>query len=1036
MRYLFLLFLSLTVLAQTRSVINTGTNPNDGTGDTLRTFGIKVNTNFYQLWETVYTNGVAVRGGTNNLTTSWNLLGRTNTVDIALEELRRFEVTATDSSLTGIASLYLDGGTTTLRASTNLQFITPAVLGSTALLGDVLTVTDPTNGAVEFQTMSAALKAYVGDPALSVGTIADLIATTGNADYIVATKGYHTQGDGGHGLYRWTNALPAGVVTNRGSWFAGTTGFWSLVHDERVNVRQFGAKGDGVTDDSPSVGAALAAARHVSFPPGEFFLPSTVQIVHPGAIIAGEVGAQITTGITNFAAGVFYSTNITGVTVRGLRAKKNIAGVSYANLLRLDLTSSILIEDCVVEGIGLVISRGYLVPAFGGTEAALLAEFALIDPDRQRDWVIQNNVCVGDTNFVSDFYTWAISLRYVNNVVIHGNSIFNYHFGAWVGGGDRYFVAGGITYVTNPPPFYPVQYFKGKANRIRFSDNLAKNGRAPLWAYGCETVTFVGNVVEDVSDVGLDVEFCSKVSMSGNSVRNAKFGGLAVFDGSFDVSITGNTSIADDDGVALYGHVRPLTFDGSGLSTNIVVSGNTFAYYGTNLDNSGLVLGKARGGVDGFGFFGNIVKNVSFNGINDQSRNWHVRGNSFIFDKQITTTNSIVLLNYSSGTTMDVSGNTFSVYKDTSYFTTVDTSTDTITTIAAHGLTTGAKVRVYRNENGVAGITDGQAYWANVTTTTNLVLYDSEANAISGGATGKVDITSAVTLRWSTYPEIVPFGNNPAAAIELNNRTGNELPTRVYVAENVINGAIDVGLVAKARDVDYTGNETNFTGEFLRRFIFPCQITVARNTFDERIDRPAAVRAEQIGRNTRMHLDGNSTSIRGAWPRKLDNLHVATGTRLEILEPDGFVNYRTARTSGYVSNSTGGLAWVTATAYQVGDIVASDSRNYVCVVPGVSSSAPTGDGASFGIVADGDIRWAFLGGAQTAAFVGHDYLPSGRFRFNAGGEFNATDNGILIPRVTTAQRDAFTVTNDGQIVYNTTTDKLQVRAAGSWVDLH
>lgn len=243
MRYLLLLFLTISALAQTRSTVNVGTTANDGTGDTLRTFGTKVNTNFFQLWETVYTNGVAVRGGTNQLTTSWNLLGRTNTVDISLEDLRRFEATATDSTVTGIASLYLDGGTTTLRASTNLQFITPAVLGSTALLGDVLTVTDPTNGVVEFQSIGAALKIFVGDPALSVGTIADLIATTGNADYIVATKGYHTQGDGGHGLYRWTNALPAGVVTNTGTWFAGVGGFWGLVHDGQINAAQFGAVG-------------------------------------------------------------------------------------------------------------------------------------------------------------------------------------------------------------------------------------------------------------------------------------------------------------------------------------------------------------------------------------------------------------------------------------------------------------------------------------------------------------------------------------------------------------------------------------------------------------------------------------------------------------------------------------------------------------------------------------------------------------------------------------------------------------------------
>jgi hypothetical protein len=37
--------------------------------------------------------------------------------------------------------------------------------------------------------------------------------------------------------------------------------------------------------------------------------------------------------------------------------------------------------------------------------------------------------------------------------------------------------------------------------------------------------------------------------------------------------------------------------------------------------------------------------------------------------------------------------------------------------------------------------------------------------------------------------------------------------------------------------------------------------------------------------------------------------------------------------------------------------------------------------------------------------------------------------------MTTAQRDALTATN-GMVIYNTSTDKLQVHAAAAWVDLH
>jgi len=50
-------------------------------------------------------------------------------------------------------------------------------------------------------------------------------------------------------------------------------------------------------------------------------------------------------------------------------------------------------------------------------------------------------------------------------------------------------------------------------------------------------------------------------------------------------------------------------------------------------------------------------------------------------------------------------------------------------------------------------------------------------------------------------------------------------------------------------------------------------------------------------------------------------------------------------------------------------------------------------------------------------------------------EINGTNGAVLLPRLTTAQRDALTAT-DGMQIYNTTTNKFQGRAGGAWVDLH
>lgn len=51
-------------------------------------------------------------------------------------------------------------------------------------------------------------------------------------------------------------------------------------------------------------------------------------------------------------------------------------------------------------------------------------------------------------------------------------------------------------------------------------------------------------------------------------------------------------------------------------------------------------------------------------------------------------------------------------------------------------------------------------------------------------------------------------------------------------------------------------------------------------------------------------------------------------------------------------------------------------------------------------------------------------------------DVSSTTRAFLPPRMTTAQRDAIASPPDGSVLYNSTTNKLQVRAAGSWVDLH
>jgi hypothetical protein len=46
-----------------------------------------------------------------------------------------------------------------------------------------------------------------------------------------------------------------------------------------------------------------------------------------------------------------------------------------------------------------------------------------------------------------------------------------------------------------------------------------------------------------------------------------------------------------------------------------------------------------------------------------------------------------------------------------------------------------------------------------------------------------------------------------------------------------------------------------------------------------------------------------------------------------------------------------------------------------------------------------------------------------------------TQNGIFVPRITTAQRDLLINVVNGQLIYNTSTNKFQGYENGAWVNL-
>lgn len=156
-----------------------------------------------------------------------------------------------------------------------------------------------------------------------VANIADLKAldVTQIRDKMQAlVGGYYTHGDGGGGQFYYDRG--ASDADNGGTILAPTAGAgrWKRIYGgAEINVRWFGAKGDGATDDTAAIQAA-ASGGDIFVPPGNF-RHGPIAISKSVRFLGGSSVTPIfTTGVNES----LYEVTSPNVTIEGL----NISGVS------------------------------------------------------------------------------------------------------------------------------------------------------------------------------------------------------------------------------------------------------------------------------------------------------------------------------------------------------------------------------------------------------------------------------------------------------------------------------------------------------------------------------------------------------------------------------------------------------------------------------------------------------------------------------------------------------------------------------------
>lgn len=400
--------------------------------------------------------------------------------------------------------------------------------------------------------------------------------------------------------------------------------------DLRASVRDFGAVGDGVTDDTTAIHNARSASGVggiVFFPPGTYLSPGlTANLANqtwelaPGASLVGNGSNHV----VNVTASEF--------TIRG--GKIDIgSGSIYSGVMVNNNLSDVTVER--VE----IYNGTYAVRCKGAT-----------GPVTTRLHVRQCHI--HDTASHGVFFNYETTDSDVIDCDIHdvgGNGI-------WIGMSSIGCRIEG-NHVTNSDR-NGIEVFGGSHGASVLGNILKDIALLGISMDGSDGVRVSDNKIDTTGSYGIDIAACNTSTFADNTVIRA---------GSIGISLSTPSGTCNDNIIAGNLIDRPTSHGivaggASNGSRRLQVIGNTVIEPGNGAGSCSGIGGGAGLGIESWSVQGNIIRfttnPVSSTGINVGGPNHLIDNNLILFDSDIATPGGSAITLTSTNTDCKVSGNT------------------------------------------------------------------------------------------------------------------------------------------------------------------------------------------------------------------------------------------------------------------------------------------------------------------------------------------------------------------------------------------